>query len=78
MFVLVGGLIALVLGTAWAATWHGQLLGLLKGILPLLLIMAGIMAIYYGIDELSHPPSQAPPAHLPKGHESTENGPATS
>lgn len=77
MLVLVGGVISLVLGTAWAALWYGQLLGLLKGILPLLFIITGIMALYYGIDEMSHPPSHVPLARLPRGHDSTETGPSS-
>lgn len=76
MFLLVGGLIALALGGAWVALWHGQVLGLLKGVLPLLLMMAGGMAIYYGIDEISYPSSKVPPAGLSHGPEPTE-GPAS-
>ncbi len=77
VFILVGGIIALALGTAWAALCHGGLLGLLKGVLPLLLIMAGIIAIYYGVEELRYPPWQVPPPPLSQGPEPTDTLPSS-
>jgi len=52
MKILIGGAIAAVLGILGISVWFGEFLGLLKGALPIMLMLGGALAIYIGFDEL--------------------------
>ncbi len=52
MRTLIGGAIAAVLGVIGLAVWFGELMQLIAGILPSMLIVGGGLAIYLGFDEL--------------------------
>ncbi|MFO8048336.1 MAG: hypothetical protein R6U29_04815 [Desulfosudaceae bacterium] len=52
MKTLVGGAIAAVIGIIFLAIWFGAFLQLLAGILPLVLLLGGCLALYLGFDEL--------------------------
>ena len=52
MKTLVGGAIASVVGIIFLAVWFGAFLQLLAGIIPLVLLMGGCLALYLGFDEL--------------------------
>jgi hypothetical protein len=52
MRTLIGGAIAAVLGVIGLAVWFPQLMQLIAGILPSMLIVGGALAMYLGFDEL--------------------------
>ncbi len=52
MMALVGGLIALLLGIIGLFGWWDEFLWLLKGVIPPILILGGILATYLGAEEM--------------------------
>lgn len=52
MVALVGGLVALVLGVIGLFGWWGDFVRLFKGMVPLILILAGALAAYLGSEEI--------------------------
>jgi hypothetical protein len=51
MAALAGGLAALVLGIIGVVVWWGYFLGLLKGGIPIMLVLGGALAAYLGLEE---------------------------
>ncbi len=52
MKTLIGGAIAAVLGVIGLAVWFQAFLLLLKGVIPVMLLLGGGLALYLGFDEL--------------------------
>lgn len=52
MTALAGGVVALILGIIGLIVWWGSFLILLKGGIPLILILGGALATYLGVEEL--------------------------
>jgi phosphate/sulfate permease len=52
MKTLIGGAIAAALGLVGLVIWWGQFLMVLAGIVPVILLLGGALAIYLGFDEL--------------------------
>jgi hypothetical protein len=52
MVALVGGLIALLLGIIGLISWWDEFLWLLKGCIPLFLLLGGALATYLGSEEM--------------------------
>lgn len=52
MVALVGGLIALLLGIIGIFAWWDEFLWLLKGVIPPILILGGVLATYLGAEEM--------------------------
>ena len=52
MTLLLAGAISTILGLVGLILWIGDFLVLLKGGLPILLLMGGLLAAYIGVDEL--------------------------
>ena len=52
MVALVGGLIALLLGIIGIFGWWDEFLWLLKGVIPPILILGGVLATYLGAEEM--------------------------
>ena len=52
MKTLIGGAIASALGLIGLAVWWAEFLMLLTGIIPVMLLLGGALAIYLGFDEL--------------------------
>jgi len=52
MQVLIGGLVAAVVGFIGLIIWGSDFLTILKGGIPIILLLGGALAIYVGIDEL--------------------------
>jgi hypothetical protein len=52
MAVFSGGLIALVLGVIGIIGWFSEFILLLKGAVPLMLILGGALAAYLGFEEI--------------------------
>lgn len=51
MAVLGGGIIALLLGIVGLIAWWGDFLEVLKGSIPVMLILGGALATYLGYEE---------------------------
>lgn len=52
MKTLIGGVIAAALGLIGLVIWWGPFLMVLSGIIPIMLLLGGALAIYLGFDEL--------------------------
>ena len=52
MKTLVGGAIAAVLGIVGLSLFFNQFVQILKGTIPIMLLLGGALAIYLGFDEL--------------------------
>ena len=52
MKTLIGGAVAAALGLIGLAVWWGEFLMVLTGIIPIMLLLGGALAIYLGFDEL--------------------------
>ena len=54
MMALAGGLSALVLGIIGIVVWWCPFLEILMGVIPVILILGGALAIYFGFDQMTH------------------------
>ncbi len=52
MSLLAGGVIGAILGLISLIFWWGDFLTILKGAIPISLLMGGLLAIYVGFDEI--------------------------
>lgn len=52
MKTLIGGAIAAVLGIIGITAWHNEFLMVLAGVIPVMLLLGGALALYLGFDEL--------------------------
>ena len=53
MKTLIGGAVAAALGLIGLAVWWVEFLMVLTGIIPIMLLLGGALAIYLGFDELN-------------------------
>ena len=52
MKTLIAGSVAAVLGIIGMAVWHIPFFSLLKGSIPVMLLLGGCLALYLGFDEI--------------------------
>jgi len=52
MKTLIGGAIAAVLGIIGITVWHREFFDVLAGVIPVMLLLGGGLALYLGFDEL--------------------------
>ena len=52
MAALVGGIVATIVGIVLIVVWWGSFLVILKGGIPIVLVLGGALAIYIGVDEI--------------------------
>ena len=52
MSLLAGGVIGAILGLISLIFWWGDFLTILKGAIPISLLLGGALAVYIGIDEI--------------------------
>ena len=52
MSVLIGGAISVILGIIGLIGWRHEFAIILKGTVPLILLLGGVLALYVGYDEL--------------------------
>jgi disulfide bond formation protein DsbB len=52
MKILLGGIVALVIGVIGLIVWFFDFLLILKGVVPIALILGGALAIYLGIEDI--------------------------
>ena len=52
MKMLLGGIVALIIGGIGLIGWWDDFLALLKGIIPIILVLGGAVGIYLGINDI--------------------------
>ena len=52
MSLLIGGIVSVVLGVIGFSLWWSDFIHILKGGIPIMLILGGILAVYVGIDAI--------------------------
>jgi hypothetical protein len=52
MKILLGGIVALIIGIVGLIGWWADFALVLKGVIPVLLVLGGALAIYLGIEEV--------------------------
>ena len=52
MKTLIGGAVAAVLGLIGISVWFNEFLQIIAGVLPVMLLLGGGLALYLGFDEL--------------------------
>jgi hypothetical protein len=52
MKILLGGIVALIIGVVGLIGWWADFLKVLRGIIPIILILGGVLATYLGIEEV--------------------------
>lgn len=60
MKILFGGIVAVIVGFVGLVIWWAHFLQVLKGVIPIILVLGGILAIYLGIEEVKTPPTSVP------------------
>lgn len=61
MKILLGGIIALVIGVIGLIIWFFDFLAVLKGVVPIALVLGGVLAIYLGIEDIKTSASEEEP-----------------
>ncbi|NWF56617.1 MAG: hypothetical protein HXY45_17670 [Syntrophaceae bacterium] len=52
MKILLGGIVALIIGVVGLVFWWFEFLRVLKGVVPIILVLGGALAIYLGIEDI--------------------------
>jgi uncharacterized protein YlxW (UPF0749 family) len=52
MSLLISGIVSVVLGVIGFTQWWGDFVVILKGGIPIMLILGGILAVYVGLDAM--------------------------
>jgi len=61
MKILLGGIVALVVGVVGLVFWWVDFLKVLKGIVPIILVLGGALAVYLGVEDIrTASPAPAP------------------
>ena len=61
MKILLGGIVALIIGVIGLIGWWGDFLKVLKGIIPIMLVLGGALAVYLGIEDIKTTSTAPPP-----------------
>jgi hypothetical protein len=65
MKILLGGIVALVIGFIGLVIWWFEFLRVLKGVGPIILVLGGVLAIYLGIEDIKTTSASPPPEEKP-------------
>jgi hypothetical protein len=52
MSLLIGGIVSVILGVIGFSLWWNDFIIILKGGIPIMLILGGILAVYIGLDAI--------------------------
>jgi hypothetical protein len=52
MKILLGGIVAVIIGVVGLIAWWVHFLSVLKGMIPIVLLFGGALAIYLGIEDV--------------------------
>jgi small neutral amino acid transporter SnatA (MarC family) len=75
MSLLIGGIISVILGVIGFSLWWNDFIIILRGGIPILLILGGILAVYVGLDAMQDKVREERQKHdekLEKAHEEIE------
>jgi len=61
MKILLGGIVALILGVIGLIGWWSDFLSILKGMIPIILVLGGALAVYLGIEDIKTTSATPPP-----------------
>ncbi len=65
MKILLGGIVALVIGCIGLFVWWFEFLRVLKGVIPIILVLGGALAVYLGIEDIKTSSASPPPEEKP-------------
>ncbi len=60
MKIFIGGTVALIIGFLGLAFWWSEFLRVLKGIVPIIFVLGGALAIYLGIEDIKSTAASPP------------------
>ena len=66
MKILLGGIVAVIIGIIGLFAWWADFLEVLKGIIPIILVLGGALAIYLGIEDVKTASATPPPSEEEK------------
>lgn len=75
MSLLIGGIVAVILGVIGFSFWWNAFITILQGGIPIMLILGGILAVYVGLDAMqdkAREERQRQDEKLAKAHEEIE------
>jgi hypothetical protein len=52
MKILLGGIVALILGSIGLVAWWSEFFRVIKGVIPIILVLGGALAVYLGIEDI--------------------------
>jgi len=52
MSLLIGGIVSVIFGVIGFSLWWGDFVIILKGGIPIMLILGGVLAVYVGLDAM--------------------------
>jgi len=52
MKILLGGIVALIIGVIGLIGWWSDFLRILKGMIPIFLVLGGVLAVYLGVEDI--------------------------
>lgn len=52
MSLLIGGIVSVIFGVIGFSLWWGDFIIILKGGIPIMLILGGVLAVYVGMDAM--------------------------
>ena len=61
MKILLGGIVALIIGVIGLIGWWSDFLQVLKGMIPIILVLGGALAVYLGIEDIKTTSATPPP-----------------
>ena len=61
MKILLGGIVGLILGVIGLIGWWSDFLSILKGMIPIILVLGGALAVYLGIEDIKTTSATPPP-----------------
>jgi len=65
MKILLGGIVALVIGVIGLVVWWFEFLRVLKGVVPIIFVLGGALAIYLGIEDVKTTSASPAPEEKP-------------
>ncbi len=61
MKILLGGIVALIIGVIGLIGWWSDFLQVLRGMIPIMLVLGGALAVYLGIEDIKTTSATPPP-----------------
>ena len=65
MKILLGGIVALILGFIGLVAWWSEFFRVIKGVVPIILVLGGALAVYLGIEDIKTTSVSPPPEEKP-------------